>query len=192
MPYDPTRAGIIGINRIIPFTAAEVGDEAVGASANVQQFINARRKFRGNVPTAVIRDALTGLQAGEWVLVEATPTGPRIDMWNGTTWVSLTSAAPAPIGLTVITATVSPHIAEPATLIACRSAVAQPFNIRLPAGATNGAQVTVKDAKGDADTRPITVSTTDGSPIDGQSTLVLNEAYASRTFVYGSNEWLVT
>jgi hypothetical protein len=189
MPYDPTRAGIIGINRIIPFTAVEVGDGA--AVGNVQHFMDARRKFRGNVATLTARGTLTGLQPGEWVLVEAAPTGPRIDMWDGTTWVTLTGVNPATTGPSITVATTSPHSAAASTVVACKSSQPQPFSVRLPAAAATGTQVVVKDAKGDADVNPVAVSTVDGTRIDGQTALVLAEAYGSRTFVFAGDEWLV-
>lgn len=105
MSYDPIRSGLISINRIIPFTADEVGDATAGGLANVQEYLDRRRKFLGNVATIAERNALSdmvyapprpGVLQGEWVFVEAgeDETSPQIDMWNGTEWVTVTGAAP--------------------------------------------------------------------------------------------------
>jgi len=61
--------------------------------------------------------------------------------------------------------------------------------ITLPAG-TLGKVYVVKDAVGDANTNPITVTTT-GSTIDGQVNYVMNTPWGSISLIYNGIEWNV-
>ena len=61
--------------------------------------------------------------------------------------------------------------------------------ITLPAG-TLGKTYVIKDAAGDANTFPITITTT-GSTIDMQATYVIDNNWASVTLVYNGIEWNV-
>ena len=61
--------------------------------------------------------------------------------------------------------------------------------ITLPAG-TLGKVYVVKDAVGDANANPITVTTT-GSTIDGQANYVMNTDWGSISLIYNGIEWNV-
>jgi hypothetical protein len=61
--------------------------------------------------------------------------------------------------------------------------------ITLPAG-TLGKVYVVKDAVGDANANPITVTTT-GSTIDGQANYVMNTPWGSISLIYNGIEWNV-
>lgn len=65
-----------------------------------------------------------------------------------------------------------------------------PVALTLPAGATHATgHVVVKDKKGTADVRFITVSASGLETIDGQGSLVLDNDYVSCGFVFFGTEW---
>lgn len=192
MTYDPARQASIGIHRIQPFTGADVGDATAGGAANMQQYLDARRHYRGNVADLAARNALTGLQSGDFVLVESVP---QIDMWNGSAWTTVSgtgggSGAPAYVAQTKTT---SPYtVLSTDDVVVCNRSTSGPFVVNLPASPVNGQQVRIKDGKGDADVNFITVTATGGKTIDGLPTLVIDESYAARTFIFGdTTDWLV-
>ena len=194
MPFDPARLGIFGVHRVSPIHGDDIGDATAGGSNTVQQYMDARRKFLGNVADVAARNLLTGVVAGEWVFVESTGSGPRIDMWNGVIWESITGVggggAPA---YSVVTVTTSPYtVLASNDVVVCNRATLGPFTVNLPATPANGDQVRVKDGKGDADTQFITITATGGKTIDGAATLILDESFGARTLVFGdTTAWRV-
>lgn len=193
MTYDPARQASIGVHRIQPFTGEDVGDKTAGGAANLQQYLDARRHFLGNVVDIPARNALTGLQAGDFVLVESVP---QIDMWNGSAWTTVSgtggggSGAPA---YSVVTVTTTPYTATTLNdVVVTNRATAGPFTVNLPASPANGNQIRIKDGKGDANTNFITIVATGGKTIDGAATLVLDESFGARTLIYGdTTDWRV-
>lgn len=66
------------------------------------------------------------------------------------------------------------------------------INVFLPANAIGGTNIVIKDIAGNAAVHNLTVTTTDGSTIDGASSMVLNNNYASLSVTYVSgNGWAV-
>ena len=64
--------------------------------------------------------------------------------------------------------------------------VAEPASIILPASPT-GTVFVVKDASGNANTNPITV--TASTTIDGAASAIINSPYGSLTFIFNGTEW---
>ncbi|GIU69058.1 MAG: hypothetical protein KatS3mg002_0294 [Candidatus Woesearchaeota archaeon] len=67
-----------------------------------------------------------------------------------------------------------------------------PITLTLPSTSINGKKLIFKDVSGNASTNSITLSPT-ASTIDGQSSFIINENYASITLIYNStlNMWIV-
>jgi hypothetical protein len=85
MTYDPTRlGGVTPIERIEPFTAVWVGDSgSAGGTGNVQQFMNTRRGFRGELADTTARNGLTGLADGHWCWVLGDPASePELHIYR--------------------------------------------------------------------------------------------------------------
>lgn len=61
----------------------------------------------------------------------------------------------------------------------------------LPVYPIFGREVIVKDNKGDAGTNAVTVTTNDGSTIDGAASSVISTNYGSKRFRYNGNAWNV-
>lgn len=72
-----------------------------------------------------------------------------------------------------------------------RKTVGASTTVNLPANALAGTTWTVKDGKGDCSTNNITVRTTDGSLIDGLSTVVLSTDYQSYNFESDGTNWIM-
>lgn len=189
MPYNPLRLGILSVIRLKPFTANEVGDGTAGGSNNIQQFMDARRSFLGNVANNTARDALTGVTSGQWVFNE---TGPSVDMWNGAAWVSLTGGGGAPT-YNVNTVTSSPYtVLSSDDVVVCNLSTTGPFTIDLPTTPAANEQVRIKDGKGDAFTHNITINAGGSTTIDGAGSLPLDENFGSRTLIFdGTATWRV-
>lgn len=66
----------------------------------------------------------------------------------------------------------------------------QPICITLPAYPDRSVELVIKDEAGDASpAQPITVSTTDGSTIDGSTSYQITRRYGWLTVVWRSNNW---
>lgn len=193
MPFDPARLGIFGVHRVSPIHGDDIGDATAGGSNTVQQYMDARRHYLGNVANAAARNALTGMVSGDFVVVESTTT---IEMWNGAAWVSLSGTGVGGVGApaySVVTVTTSPYtVLASNDVVVCNRTTLGPFTVNLPATPANGDQVRIKDGKGDADTEFITITATGGKTIDGAATLILDESFGARTLVFGdTTAWRV-
>ena len=89
----------------------------------------------------------------------------------------------------VVTAGASPYTMTWGEEIVCVSPAA-PFSVVLPASPPMaGIQVTVKDVGGTASVNNITVSTSDATTIDGDSSVVLNANYGFLTLFFNGTNW---
>lgn len=89
----------------------------------------------------------------------------------------------------VATASSSPYTMTWGQEILCVSPGA-PFSVVLPASPPmSGIQVTIKDVGGTASVNHITVSTSDATTIDGDSSVVLNANYGFLTLFFNGTNW---
>lgn len=75
-------------------------------------------------------------------------------------------------------------------VIMVNKTVGAPTVVTLPASPTEGCEIIIKDAKGDAFTNNITISAAAGN-IDGLTSFILTQNYQSFTFIYNGTEWNV-
>jgi len=177
MAYDSARLGSFHVRHLQPFTAAEAGDATAGGNANVQQFMDPRRPYLGNVVDITARDAIVSPPSGGWVLITSIP---RIDMWNGTSWVH-----PAATGYNAKTVVTSPYtVLATDEAIICNLTLTGPFDIQLPTAPVINSQVRIKDGKGDSLTNAITITANGGFLIDGSSTLTLAQTYGTHILLF--------
>jgi hypothetical protein len=73
-------------------------------------------------------------------------------------------------------------------VVAVNQSTPAPYTLNLPATPLNGDIVTVKDAKGDANSNNITING-NGKTIDGASSSVISVNWGSITLIYNSIEW---
>lgn len=68
----------------------------------------------------------------------------------------------------------------------------KPVTVYLPATPANGKIIVVKaEMTPPLGHRRITITTTDGSTIDGYSDAVISVSHGSKTFIYNSNGWRI-
>jgi hypothetical protein len=182
--FDHLRRGLLAVTRLNPFYADDVGDRTAGGNNHVQDFLDARRHYRGNVADLTARNGLANKVAGDWVMVLSAGGLPRIDVWNGTAWVMLRF-------------TVEPTIQHtfPYTLTAadqelvCASTANANADVTLPANPYKGQKHTVKDGKGDSNVYRVRVFPSGMDLIDGEPYVDLLSEYMSLTFMWNGFQW---
>ncbi len=156
-----------------------------------------------------IGDDNAAVPSGGGVEMPATSTDNAIVRWDGTTGEviqnssatlddngNITTNGGLILGSyfkrSIRTVTVAGPITGLSTdnVIMVNKVVGAPTALTLPASPTSGCEIIVKDAKGDAFTNNITVSSAAGT-IDGLTSFILTQNYQSFTFIYNGTEWNV-
>lgn len=89
MPFGDGRAFVTAWKRVEGFPAAEINDATAGTTSNVQTYIDARRKFLGNVADTTARDALVGMSTNDFVYVNSVK---QFHYYTGSAWAATDAA----------------------------------------------------------------------------------------------------
>jgi hypothetical protein len=134
----------------------------------------------GGTGTTKLSTALTDL-GGQPVLI----SNSNIQAINGNS--VLGSSNIVITDMVATTVTTSNYTASSNDIIKCNSS-ASSFNIILPLSPTSGDRISIVDATGYFDTKPVTVLP-NGNTIESDTSLILNIKNASVTLIYNSNNW---
>ena len=151
----------------------------------------------GSAQTAL--SALTASQAQSYVLAApsgaaGSPSYRQLSAADITSAVSTTALSTAISALSrtvhVVTTGASATMAVTDTVLKIAKTTPSATAVTLPVGAVVGQYYSVKDAAGNAQTYPITVSAASGL-IDGSASVTLNVAWQSVTFAFDGSAWSV-
>ncbi|KQN33626.1 right-handed parallel beta-helix repeat-containing protein [Sphingomonas sp. Leaf38] len=90
-----------------------------------------------------------------------------------------------------ISASGAVSIATADDLVVIRKTAGEATTCTLPSLDQQGRRVTIKDGKGDANLRPITIVVSGGGLIDGRTSTTIAAAYGSRTLFFDGVQWNV-
>lgn len=187
---------------IDPYAFVRVQDEGVLVLADTKVLnfqggnISATVGGPNQVNVTVVGTGGSIVVEDEGVLVEALATllnfkGSGISATSaGVGQVDVTVTTPAPNIVEVNTTTYNVTTTDEIVLI--NQTVDAAVNVNLPAGASHvNGLVTIKDKKGTAGTRNITITAAAGETVDGLAARTINIDYAARQLVFYAGEWSI-
>ena len=209
----PTLAAVLALLGLVPVTITEStisASQALLASSSAKAFVATAALTLtlpltttlstsyfffvfaqgGNVTlTPNSADAINGTTAGTSFTVLKGGSLAMMTDAAGNWWPFFYALPPGTFPVTVVTSGVAYTVLSTDYTVVIKKTVGSATTVNLPASPNTGHRVEIKDGKGDAATNPITVTTTDGTLIDGATNYFLNFAYECENFEFDGTAW---